>query len=161
MARVLIQDNPIEPILATYPLGSVAAIGATLGILFWGLSAWVNYYIVDQVLCRSSTTLSACLNATNLSGSIATIIIGIIGVGLLVRFRFQHPLIIALASAAVLWSLADWTAGLSWIETAILTVIMYVLTYALFAWLSRYKHLVPALFAFALAIVVVRLIVIS
>jgi len=161
MARVLTQDSPIEPILASYPIGSIAAIGATLGIVFWGLSAWVNYYIVDQVLCRSSTTLSACINATNLSGSIATIIVGIIGVGLLIRFRFQHPLIIAIASAAVLWSLADWTAGLSWIETAILTIAMYVLTYGLFAWLSRYKQLIPALFAFVLAVVIVRLIVIS
>jgi hypothetical protein len=160
MAQLYAQDSPTQTLSTNYPVRYIIAIGATLGILFWGLNAWVNYYVVEQLLCRSSATLTACSNSVALSGSIATIIVGVIGVLLLVRARIRQPLVVATASAILLWTLATWTDGLAWYEVVIYSIGLYILSYGLFSWITRYRSTPPALLATLLAIGIIRIILI-
>lgn len=158
MAHVTTHDNPTDPIAENYPLAEVLVLGAILGLLFWGISFLVNYYIVDQILCRSSNTLSACLNSTTLSGSITTILVGAIGILLMIRLRITQPIVVAVGSAVVLWTLNDWTAGLSWFEVALWTILLYVISYVLFTWITRYKKVLPVMAISLVIVIVIRLI---
>lgn len=157
MAYVIAEDNPTNKIAPSFPIVTIASIGAGLGLLFWGVCALVNYFVVDQLLCRSTNTLSACLDSTTLSGSISTIIIAVIGVAILVKFRIQQPLIVAVASGVVLWTLADWTDGLGWIEVALWSLVLYMVTYLLFTWIARYRKVIPVAIFSLVAVVIIRI----
>lgn len=160
MAQLYVSESPTQPLTLNYPIRYIVATGVALGILFWGLNAWVNYYVVEQILCRSSATLTACSDSTALSGSIATIIVAVIGVFLLVRVRVRQPLIVAVASAIILWTLSSWIDGLAWYEAALYSVGLYILTYGLFSWITRYKSLPPVLLAVLIAIGIIRVILV-
>jgi hypothetical protein len=159
MATVITQDSPTQPIVPSYPVGYIVATGVTLGVLFWGLNAWVSYYVVDQLLCQSSNTLSACLNSTSLSSALSAIVVGVIGIVLLVRLRIRQPILVAIASAIVLWTLGNWTDGLGWGEVMIYTVVLYTLTYGLFTWITRYKNVLPVFVIIILSIAIIRAVV--
>lgn len=157
MVEVITHENPQAAIGNNYPLWNILGSGAALGVLFWGLNAWMSYYVVDQILCRSNSTLAACSNSSALATGIATVVVAIIGTGLMVRLRIFQPLVVAIAAGLVLFELGVWTSGLSWGEALLWSILLYVLSYLLFTWIARYRRVIVVLLVTTLIVGVIKI----
>lgn len=158
MAKVIVDETYPQAVSPVYSWWRIALIGAALGILYWTLSFLVSHYIIDQLFCRSSVDALACSNSVNLSGNIATILVATIGIAVLIGLKVMRPLIIAAATAIVLWGLAGWTDGLAWGEIAFWSALLYSLSYVLFSWISRYSRSVPVLIAVVGVVAIARIV---
>lgn len=161
MAKVIkeetIQAQTISPVYSPW---RIAAVGAVLGVAYWALTAIIDYLIISPVFCRPTGNVSICINSISVSGDIATILVAVVGIAIMVRLRFMQPLIIAVASAAVLWGLSGWTNGLLWGEIVAWSALLYGLSYLLFSWVSRYTRIVPVMIYVVAIVLVLRIILV-
>lgn len=157
MAKVVKIDTESRAIGTSYSLWQIIFIGATLGLVYWCLTASIEKYVISPMFCRSVSDATACLNSTAISGDIATIIVAAIGIVITLRLYMARPLIIALASGAALWGLAQWTIGLTWSEAIAWSIFLYGVVYTLFSWLARYTRTVPILIIIAFIIAATRI----
>jgi len=156
MAQVIITDQRVVS-AGWAAWGRTVAIGAVTGIIFWLLTLLIAHYVVEPLTCRQIVDASMCTNATPLAGTIATILAAVIAIGLMIRLRIARPIITAVATAALLWNLASWTAGLFWLEALGWSVLLYLLTFALFGWITRYITLWVTIVLSLLIVVVLRI----
>lgn len=161
MAKVIQEDTQSQQVATTYPVWKIALTGAGLGAIYWILTVLIGKYVIDPIFCRSVTDAAACTNSVGIAGDVATVLIAALGVMIMLRLRVVQPLIIAVASAAALWGLSRWTEGLVWAEIVAWSVLLYALAYALFSWISRYSRIIPVLIAVIVAIIIVRIAVMS
>lgn len=136
----------------------IAIIGALTGILYVILTLVIQQTIVDPLLCRSVSDANACSNSIGVSGNIATVLVATISLIGLIRFRVPRPIIVAVATAIVLFGLSNWTNGLAWPEVVAWSLALYALSYSLFAWISRYSRAVPVIIATVIIVVLIRII---
>jgi len=156
MAQVIIEDP--AALQQTYRAwGRTIALGAVIGLVFWLVTVLVGNYIVEPLVCRNLTDAAMCTDATPLAGKIVTILVAALAVVAMVRMRVARPIIIAVATAAILWDLAAWTQGLFWLEAILWSVLLYALTFALFAWISRYATLWVAIVVSVLIVLIIRI----
>jgi len=73
--------------------------------------------------------------------------------------RVAKPIIVAVASAVLLWGLANWTSGLAWQEVLGWGVLLYAISYVLFAWISRYNEIIPVMIISLLVSVIARIVI--
>ena len=64
MARIIKWDTEPQTISASYSLWQTALVGVVLGMVYWGLTAFIGRFV----------------DSTNISGDIATILIATIGI---------------------------------------------------------------------------------
>jgi hypothetical protein len=143
--------------LGVQQLVQIALLGIGLGAGFWLLTQIIRQVILVPLLCGDPTT-SACLAVNDTSGSIAGVIVAIIGVLGLVRLSVYRPLIIVVAAAISLWGLSSWIAGLQWYEGLAAAIILYVVSYVAFSWLVRPRAFVPAMVIVIVVVVLARFI---
>jgi len=156
MAQVIIEDQAV--INRTWTTwGRTIAIGAGLGLIFWLLTLLIGRYIVEPLTCRTIVDATMCTDATPLAGKIATILIAVAGVIAMVRLRIARPIIISVATAALLWNLAGWTQGLFWLEAIVWSVLLYALCFALFAWITRHATLWVTIVISLLIVLIIRI----
>jgi len=156
MAQVIIEDQAV--INRTYVTwGRTIAVGAALAVVFWLLTLLIGRFIVEPLVCRQIVDATMCNDATPLAGKIATIFTAVLGIVVMVRMRIARPIIIAVATAAVLWDLAAWTQGLFWLEGIIWSVLLYALCFALFAWITRYVTLWVTIVVSIVIVLIVRI----
>ena len=74
--------------------------------------------------------------------------------------RLPRPLLITVASAVLLWDLAGWLTGLSWLESILYSVLLYALSYVMFSWFARYSRTVPVVIFTVFAVIIIRIIII-
>ncbi len=160
MATVIVDETHPQAVSPVYLWWRIALIGAAVGILYWTLSFLVSHYIIDQLFCHSSVDALACSNSVNLAGNIATILVATIGLAVLVGLRVLRPLVIAAATAIVLWGLAGWTDGFAWGEIAFWSALLYSLSYVLFSWISRYSRSIPVLIAVVAVVAIARIVLV-
>ena len=161
MARLIVPDSDSTMVAHTYNWWQIALLGASIGVLQWGLSLLIGGFVVDQILCRSTTIIASCAQSAVVAGNIATIMTSVIGLVVLVRMRVLRPIVVVVASAVLLWSLPVMSAGLAWGEVVFWSALLYGLAYSVFAWFSRYVRTIPVLLAttavIALMLIIVRL----
>lgn len=132
-------------------------IGAAAGALFWVLSTLIGRYVVEPMVCRDLVDATACVQASISAGRVATVLIAVASVLALIRFAVPRPIIIAVASAIVLWNLAVWTQGLWWLETLAWSVFLYAASYALFGWIARQINPAVAIIVTVLVVLLISL----
>lgn len=132
-------------------------LGAITGLVFWLLAVIIGRYIIDPVACGNSFNAALCMDSAPLSGNIAAILAGVIGLISMVRIGTARPIIVAIASAALLWNLGTWVDGLSWTEAAVWSIALYAVAYALFAWITRYASLWAAISISFVIVLIVRI----
>jgi len=156
MAQVIITDQQvISTAWATW--GRTIVIGAATGIIFWLLTILLARYVVEPLVCRQITDAAMCANATPLAGNIAAVLAGAISIIFMVRTGVARPIIIAVASAALLWQLAAWTEGLFWIEALVWSALLYAGAFALFSWITRYAILWVTVLLSVLIVLIIRI----
>jgi hypothetical protein len=142
MARVIDSNIPSQTISNYFPALQIVVIGAILGLLFW---------LFNMLIGRYS-------NSILVSGDISSILVATIGLAVMVTMRMPRPIIIVLSSAVTLWGLASWTVGLATAEIIAWDIVLYVLAYALFSWLTRYAKTLPVLAGAILVVLIARII---
>ena len=156
MAQVIVTDQ--QAIAESWAMWvRTIVLGALLGILFWLVTTLIGQYIVEPLTCRQVADAALCMNATPLAGNIASILVAVAAVIVMVRINAARPIIVAVASAALLWNLAYWTQGLFWVEALAWSVILYALAFALFAWITRYAVLWVTIVISLLLVLIIRI----
>jgi len=160
MAKLILDETQPRAVSLSYSWWMMALIGAALGVLYWVLTLLVGHFIIDPLFCSDAVRASTCSSSVEISGNVAGILVATIGLGILVRLNVLRPLIVAIATAAILWGLASWTDGLGWAEVVAWSVLLYALCYVLFSWISRYARSVPVLVAVVAIVMIARIVLV-
>lgn len=135
----------------------IIGIGVAAGLLYWVLSTLIGRYVVEPLACRDLVDAAACVDASVTAGRVATVLVALASVFALIRFAVPRPIVVSVASAIVLWSLASFTQGLWWLETLAWVVGMYALTYVLFGWIAKYSNPAVVIIVAVLAVTAITI----
>ncbi len=155
MAKVIADDGTVI-VKPWWARVRIIFTGAFLGLLWWITTVILKNYIVEPVACRDLANAASCIGSSGVAGAIATVIIAIIGAIILVRTLQPRPIVIAIAAAALLWSLGYYITGLAWYEGLLWAVLLYALTYVLFGLVARIVSLPIAIITAIVLVVVMR-----
>lgn len=159
MAKV-IQNQQQVIVEPWWVKNKIIYIGLGMGLLWWILTAILRQYVVEPIACRDLASASTCINSISVSGNIAGIIIAVIGIWLLIRYLQPRPIIIAIASAVLLWDLGSLLNGLPWWATLLWALFFYTASYGLFSMVARCKSIGVSLVLAIILVVVIRLVII-
>ena len=159
MAKVIQNEHSVvvEP---WWVKGKIIYIGLGMGLLWWVLTAILRQYVVEPFACRDLSAAAACVNSFGVAGSIAAVLVAVLAAYLLVRNFQPRPIIIAVATAVLLWDLGTILRGLAWWETLLWAVFLYAACYVLFSLVARIQRLAASLTLAAVIVVIIRLLLV-
>jgi hypothetical protein len=160
VARLILDETQVRDVRIAYVWWHIALVGIGVGVIYWGLTVIIGQFVIDPLFCRASVNAIACTQSVSIAGNVSTILAATIGLGVLVRLRAYRPIIIAVASAVLLWGLAGWTDALVWGEVLAWSTLSYGLSYVLFSWMSRYSRTVVVMVAVAIVLIVGRILLV-
>ena len=99
-----------------------------------------------------------CTQGLQYANAVANVLGAGIGLFFLVRIQAFRPLIIAVATLATLWGLVNITKSLPWYGIGLVSVGLYALTYATYAWIARLRLFWIVMLILVAMIVAIRLI---
>lgn len=132
----------------------VAVFGFVVGIVAWIVNLLLADFALVSLLCGDAKSCAGADATANIITIVLASIIGLLG---LVRLQAYRPIVIVLASAICLWSLAEWTAGLVWLESLVWYGVLYALMFAMFSWFVRPRSLVVVLIVVTAVVAAIRL----
>lgn len=135
----------------------IVLVGAGVGVVAWIFTILLNQYVIEPLTCRQIADAAQCVNSLSISGNIAAILAALLAIFALVRINIAQPVIIAGGSVALLWGLAGWTNGLFWLESISWGILLWALSFGLFAWITRYTRLIPAIIIALVVTVIIRI----
>lgn len=156
MAKVIV-DEPVQVVKPWWDNIKVPVIGLIVGVLWWGLTSILRTYVVEPLACRDLSSAAVCVDAFGVAGSVAAILVALLGIGLLIRIWQPRPVIIALATLALLWSLGSYLQGLHWAETLVWSLALYAVSYVVFSFVVRIRLPWVALVVAVLIVLAIRL----
>lgn len=149
------QPNPVVPIYSR-EMASVALTGVGVGIVAMATMYLLNMYVFTAVMCRDESVAN-CADAPLYAMVVAMIIGAIGGLVAMVQARIYRPLLVVLTSTAALWGFQILVEGTRWYWGLLITVILFALTYSLFAWIARIRSFSLALVVSFVLVIAVRL----
>lgn len=156
MARVIADDGTVI-VKPWWARVRIIVTGAGLGAVWWVLTVILKNYIIEPIACRDLSNAAVCVDSLGVAGAIATVLVAILGAFLLVRTLQPRPIIIAIAVAALLWSLGYYITGLAWYEGLLWGVLLYALAYVLFGLVARIVWLPAAIITAVVIVVGIRI----
>lgn len=160
MAKVIVDEQKII-VKPWWERARIVFIGAGLGLGWWVATALLNRYIIEPLGCRDlSVSATACTDSFGVAGNVAIVIVSLIGIAVLVRNLYSRPLVIAIASAVVLWGLGSFLSGLAWYESLAWSVGLFAVAYILFNLVTRVKLLGWVLILAAVIVLAIRLLLV-
>jgi len=150
-------ESPLLVAITYQKLLFVAIIGLITGAVIWGLTLVLDIYVYKALLCANESA-QQCLSSTQYAAATATILGAAAGLFGLVRLQVFRPLLIVAAAIIALWGLLAIGAPLDWYVALPLTMALYGLAFAIFAWLTRIRHFLISLISVIVLIVIVRLV---
>ena len=136
MAKVITDERTVV-VKPWWARVRIVFTGAVLGLIWWVSTVLIRTYIIEPVVCRDLSNAAACVDSFGVAGNIMTVVVAILGVFALIRTLQPRPIIIAVASAVVLWGLGQYLNGLVWYEAILWSVLLYAVTYILFGLVAR------------------------
>lgn len=149
----------------TTPSLTAMSIRDVIGTFFCGIAAGVltgvvwlllNRYVFGAVLCRDGG--AQCAQAPLFSMIVAMVVGMIAGVIGMAQLRVFRPLLAVIATVAALWGIQTWLMPMTWYWALVVLGLLFGLSYALFAWVSRIRSFILAIVVTVIAVVIVRLI---
>ena len=159
--RVVVDNvERVEPVVPMYrnEVASVAAVGASVGIISWVAMTLLEKYVFAAVLC-SQDAAANCADSANYALIVAMILGGLAGLIALVQARIYRPLLVVVAATAALWGFSDKLIGeIQWYWALPITLVLFALAYALFAWIARLRSFILSAVISLVLVVIVRLV---
>ncbi len=155
MAQVIIEDNRVARPEWQIWL-QLVGFGAIVGAIYWLLALLIGRYVVEPLACRDVIDVVACSDSSLLAGKLSTVLVALLATFGMIRAGIARPLVVAVAAAAVLWSLSEWTSGLFWAEALTWSIVLYALAYGLFGWIARHVNAIIAVILAILIVVAIR-----
>ena len=140
--------------------GRIIYIGLAMGLLWWVLTAILRQYVIEPIACRDLSSATACVDAFGVAGSIAAVLVAIAGTLLLIRYLQPRPIIIAVATAVLLWDLGMIIDGLAWWAVLLWGLFFYAASYGLFSMVARIAWLWVSIAVAVVIVVGIRLLLI-
>lgn len=159
MAKILETNVESRKITYKYSVLKILVISIIMGTIYLLLAWLAKEFIINPLACNNMRDAAMCLDSSGVAGNIAVIVTATLSIVVMLRLRIQRPLIIAVASAAILWDLARWTNNLMLWEIILWSLVFYALTYVLFSWISRYLNSVPVVIISTVIVVIARILV--
>lgn len=159
MARVITDERSVV-IKPWWARVRIVFTGAVLGLIWWILTALLRMYVIEPLACRDLSSAASCVDSFGVAGSIATIIVAVLGIFALVRTLQPRPIIIAVASAAVLWTLGQYLNGLAWYEVLLWAIVLYAATYVLFGLIARIVWFPAAILTAIITVLAIRILLV-
>lgn len=161
MARVIQTEQQQQVIVEPWWVKiKIVYIGLGIGLAWWVVASLLKSYVVEPIACQNLNMASSCVDSFGVAGSIAAILVAVLGAYVLVRALQPRPIVIAAATAVLLWDLGVFMSGLSWWETLLWALFFYTLTYTLFSLVARVRTVVASLVLAAVVVIVIRLMLI-
>jgi hypothetical protein len=159
MVQVIQEETYPQSISMSFSWWQIALTGVGVGALYFILTFLIGHFIIEPLYCGESLNAVNCSNSVGISGNIATILVGTIGLGVMVSLRVVRSIVVAVATAILLWGLSVWTNGLGWGEVVGWSALLYGLSYVSFAWICRYNETMPVIIVSILVSVVARIVI--
>jgi len=159
MARVIADERTVV-VKPWWARVRIVFIGALLGLVWWVLTVLLRIYVIEPLACRDLANAATCVDGSAVAGAIATVIVAVIGAFALVRTLQPRPIIIAVAAAAVLWTLGQYLSGLAWYEAILWAVALYAASYVLFGMVARIVWFPGAVIMALVTVVAIRLLLV-
>ena len=144
MAKVVSSKVASRKVKILKPAWKIVLLGMASGLLYWTLTS---------LFVRGNYSLT-------IAGNISTILVATLGIIAMLFMKIEQPIIIAIATGVSLWSLSEMTDKLSTFEILLWTVSLYMLTYLLYYWITRYYKFWPVFIFTIIVVALSRLIVI-
>jgi hypothetical protein len=160
MAQVIANDQSIV-VKPWWARVRIIFVGAAIGLLWWILAVILKTYIVEPLACRDLSNAATCMDGYPIAGSIATVLVAVAGTFALVKTLQPRPIIIAVASAALLWTLGQYVSGLAWYEGLLWAIALYAVIYVLFGMIARIVWLPGVFIAAGVTVIAIRLLLIA
>lgn len=151
----------IDPVVPMYnrEIIGVFVTGAVIGLIVTGVWYLLNRFVFTAMLCEGGDTTN-CAQAPEYSMMVAMIVGAVAGLIALVQTRVYRPLLAVLGTTIGLWGLHAITWPMTWYWMLAVMVVLFGLSYALFAWVARIRSFVVSLIVTIVLVVLMRLVMI-
>lgn len=149
----LVGPTSFRTIFAPFFIGlGVAGLALALGFL-------LDTYVIGRITCGVGTSVVSCESSPAFSSAIGLIIACVVSLVLLVRQRVYRPLLVMLASLAVLWGI-----GATWPHTMnlfgiILAIVAGGLVFSLLSWLAQIRNFVISVVLIVVTVIALRMMI--
>lgn len=140
-------------------LAKVIFMGALVGFGVWMLSDLFARFVFEPILCQGDG--ARCSVSSQYGMIVATVLLAIVTLIALVRFRIFRPMLVVLATTLSLWGLTELVQPLAWYWAAIACVALYALAYGVYVWVVRVRAFWLALVLTIILIMAVRAVLTS
>jgi hypothetical protein len=138
----------------------IGVAGAIIGLLTMGLYVLFDKYVFSPTLCSDINLGSGrCENKLAFSSSVALVIGALPILFFFVQQRVYRPLLVILLSVVTLWNIPLLLGELAMLPAILLSVLIFALTYLVFAWLVQIRNFPIALITSIIVVVIVRVII--
>lgn len=134
----------------------VALSAAATAVIVLVLNWLISQYVLDPLLCKRM--LTSCGSSYGISGNVAAIAGGVIGTILLLRLGVRRAVLPPIGLIVLTWDVASLYQYLRWPEAVISLIVIYVLGFILFVWISRIRSLPIVVAVSAVVVILLRLI---
>lgn len=155
MAKILSQHSLLSK------WWQVALFGAAMALVLWGLSVFFSVFIVDPITCGVNGSSQACVQSLRIGTGLADIITALLALVLAIRYGMHRPILVTLASVAMILNLALWVNGIDWIEAIGWCVLVGALVFLLYYWINRMQRIAVAIVLSSIILIAEYIILIS
>lgn len=138
-------------------LGLVGAVGAGAGLITWLVYWLIVSYGGPALFCHNYLP-NLCYSIPSIEESAGLIVGAIAGLLGLVRLRVFRSLLVVLATTITFVGIEHQLSELTWYWAALASIILFALSYAIYAWLSRIRMFLLELVLVVILMVVTRLV---
>lgn len=153
------RDAAVSPYIVSMARGELVGIaitGALTGLITIVLAYILNKFVFGAILCRG-TSLTECARTPEYAMAVAIILGAVVALFNLVRIRTYRSLLVVIAATLSLWGFTALVWNMPWYVAGIVSILLFALSYLLFAWLARIRSFVISVIAIVAMVVVTRL----
>ena len=157
--KVAEQVQPGALLMSWRDVLKIGVASAVIGLLTMGLYVLFDKYVFSPTLCSDLNLGSGrCENKLAFSSSVALVIGALPILFFFVQQRVYRPLLVILLSVVTLWNIPLLLGELAMLPAILLSLLIFALTYLVFAWLVQIRNFPIALIVTIVTVILVRII---
>ena len=159
--KVAEQVQPGALLMTWRDVMKIAAAGALVGVITMTLYVLLDRYVFSPTLCgEMNVGAGRCEDKLTFSSSVALVMGALPILFFFVQQRVYRPLLVIFLSVVTLWNIPLLVGELAVLLAILLSVIIFALTYLLFAWLVQIRNFPLALIVTIATVILVRIVIV-